>query len=221
MVTAEDRRARHIFIIRKSCLSSSGASTFEQIARFLRSTSHICSVQHPSQRGPKLLHRLFRAHIIALTSSIPITSSQNALRDLNKFNCSINPPFRRTHRFKPMESIAIQLLGNPLRSTPHDLAVDVQACEVHGAGQQGEGRVVERFVSFRIAPAFDGEVSEGGAILGANGGEECVHGRGVFNSEGVAGVEDGLGFGIDCAVEKENIGREDGYGGSWGGVQWK
>ena len=68
--------------------------------------------------------------------------------------------------------------------------------------------MVERFVNFRVAPAFDGEVSEGGAVLGTDGSKKCVHGRSIFESEGVFGVEDWLGLGIDGSIEKEDVGRE-------------
>lgn len=66
-----------------------------------------------------------------------------------------------------MESIAIQLLRNFLRRAPNIIEVDTQAAKVNGAGQQGEGRVVERFMGSGEAPALEGDVSNGGAILGA------------------------------------------------------
>ena len=65
-------------------------------------------------------------------------------------------------------------------------------------------------MGFGVAPAFDGDVGDGGTVLWADGGEECMHGRGIFKSEGVAGVEYRLGFGINGPVEKKNIGREGG-----------
>ncbi len=71
-----------------------------------------------------------------------------------------------------MKAIAIQLLCNLLWSTPRNLAVETQADEVHGAGQQGEGRMIKGFVGFGIAPSLDGEIGEGATILGAYGGEE-------------------------------------------------
>ncbi len=84
----------------------------------------------------------------------------------------------------------------------------MQALEVHGAGQHGEGRVVECLVGFCVTPALDGEVGDGGAVLGANGGEECVHGCRVFDGEGVAGVEDWLGFGVNGPVETKDVGHK-------------
>ena len=63
-------------------------------------------------------------------------------------------------------------------------------------------------MGFGIAPASDGEISDGGAISGADDGEECVHGRGVLDSEGIASVEDWLSFGIDGFVQEEKIGYE-------------
>lgn len=73
-------------------------------------------------------------------------------------------------------------------------------------------------MGFGIAPASDGEVGDSGAVLGSDDSEEGVQGGGVFDSEGVAGVQNWLSFGIDGAIEKENIGREDGSHGGCGGV---
>lgn len=84
--------------------------------------------------------------------------------------------------------------------------MEMQAAEVDGASQHGEGRVVERFVGFGVAPAFDGEVGEGCSVLAANGSEECMQSSGIFEGKDIAGVEDGLGFMVDGPVEKENIG---------------
>ena len=84
----------------------------------------------------------------------------------------------------------------------------MQAREIYGASQQGEGGVVERFMSFRVAPAFDGKVGEGGAILGSDDGEKCMHGRSIFESKGVASVENWLGLGKDGSIEKEDVGHK-------------
>ena len=62
-----------------------------------------------------------------------------------------------------------------------------------------------------IAPAFDGNVGEGGTVLGTDSGEEGVQGHSVFESEYIAGIEDGLGLGIDSLVEKNDVGHKDGY----------
>ena len=43
-------------------------------------------------------------------------------------------------------------------------------------------------MGFRVTPASDGKVGDGGAVLGADDGKERVHGHGVFNRKGVAGV---------------------------------
>ena len=109
---------------------------------------------------------------------------------LNDINCSVELSFRHTHRFEPVKAIAIQLLRFPFSviRRPTDLAIEVQPCKVHSTSEHGESRVVERLVGLCVTPASDGEVSDGGAILGADDGEECVHGRSVFDSEGVAGV---------------------------------
>ena len=66
-------------------------------------------------------------------------------------------------------------------------------------------------MGFGIAPAFDDDVGESGPVLGTDDGEEGVQGHGVLESKCVAGVEDGLGLGIDGLVEKENVGHEGGY----------
>ena len=71
--------------------------------------------------------------------------------------------------------------------------------------------MVERFVGFGIAPAFDGDFGKGGTVLGTDNGEEGVHGHGVFESKCIAGIENGLGLGVDGLVEKEDVGNEGGY----------
>ena len=62
--------------------------------------------------------------------------------------------------------------------------------------------MIKRFVGLRVAPAFDGEVNDVATVLGADFGKKGVHGRSIFDSEGVAGVEDRLSFGIDSLIEK-------------------
>ena len=66
-------------------------------------------------------------------------------------------------------------------------------------------------MGFGIAPASDGDVGEGGTILGTDDGEEGVQGHGVFESKFIAGIENGLGLGMDGLVEKKDIGHEGGY----------
>ena len=77
--------------------------------------------------------------------------------------------------------------------------------------------MVEGFVGASMAPAFDGEIGNGGAVPGADDGEERVHGHGVFDSEGVAGVEDWLSFGMDGFVEDKEVGDER----WWVMIGWK
>ena len=62
--------------------------------------------------------------------------------------------------------------------------------------------MIQRFPGFRVAPMSECEVSNNSTVLGADCGKEGVHGRGVLDSEGVAGVEDWTGFGIDSLIEK-------------------
>ena len=66
-------------------------------------------------------------------------------------------------------------------------------------------------MGFGITPASDGDFGKGGAILGTDDGEEGVHGHGVFEGECIAGIENGLGLGVDGLVEKEDVGHEYGY----------
>ena len=71
--------------------------------------------------------------------------------------------------------------------------------------------MVEGFAGFAVAPAFDGKFGEGGTVLGTDNCEKGVQGRGVFESECIAGIEDGLGLGVDGLVEKDDVGHEGGY----------
>ena len=76
--------------------------------------------------------------------------------------------------------------------------------QLYRIGEHGEseGRIVERFVSLLIAPAFDSV----GMILGADFDKNGVYGGSVFDSEGAAGHEDSC-FGIDSLIEKEKARR--------------
>ena len=87
----------------------------------------------------------------------------------------------------------------------------MQVGEIDGVSQHGQGRVVEGFVSFGMAPASDGDVGEGGTVLGTDDSEEGVQGHGIFESERVAGIENGLGLGINGLIEKKDIRYEGAY----------
>ena len=103
-----------------------------------------------------------------------------------------------------------ELPRNLIWLSPVDQAVHVQPCEVNGAGQDGEGRVIHGFVSFGTAPAFDAELLQGGAIFGPNVRAESVEGCSVFESEDVGAVEDRLGFRADLMIESKEVGHEEG-----------
>ena len=66
-------------------------------------------------------------------------------------------------------------------------------------------------MGFGIAPAFDGDVGKGGTVLGTDGGEEGVHGHGVFESKCISSIENRLSVGVDGLVEKEDVGHESRY----------
>ena len=65
--------------------------------------------------------------------------------------------------------------------------------------------MVHRFVSFRLAPSFESEISEEGTVFGADGCKKCVQSSGIFEKESVATVQDGLGLGIDLVIQEENV----------------
>ena len=110
-----------------------------------------------------------------------------------------------------MEPVAVDLHRHPAGPrVPGDEAVEVQARQVDGAGQQGECGIVERLVRLRVAPALDGEVGEHGGVAGADRGEEVVQRRRVFEDKGIGRVQDGLSFGTDLPVEGEQV-RDQGW----------
>ena len=63
-------------------------------------------------------------------------------------------------------------------------------------------------MGLRITPAFDDEVGDIGTVLRADGGKKGVHGRSVFDSEGIAAVEDWLSFGKNSLIERKKAGHQ-------------